>query len=87
MSDQYNPEYGSRCRHGSLARSCEPCELTWENARLREQAEALAEVVNIARNGHYWASADSLGYLQSRVRDLADKANAAFRSYREASNG
>lgn len=53
-----------------------------------EQADALATVVQIARNGHYWANnaeqrADPLGYLQSRVEDLADKADTALRAYRE----
>ena len=59
-----------------------------ENARLREQADALAAVVQLARCGHYWANnaeqrADPLGYLQSRVEDLADKADTALRAYRE----
>ena len=54
-----------------------------------EQADAMATVVQIARNGHYWANnaeqrADPLGYLQSRVEDLADKADTALRAYREA---
>ena len=53
-----------------------------------EQANALATVVQLARNGHYWANnaeqrADPLGYLQSRVEDLADKADTALRDYRE----
>ena len=52
------------------------------------QADALAAVVQIALNGHYWANnaeqrADPLGYLQSRVEDLADKADTALRDYLE----
>lgn len=56
--------------------------------RLREQAEALAAVVKLARNGHHWCndadqSANGMAVLCSRVKDIADKADAALRAYRE----
>lgn len=72
-----------------MAQAKEIDALQAENIRLREQAEVLAAVVKLARNGHHWCndadqSANGMAVLCSRVKDIADKADAALRAYREA---
>ena len=73
--------------------SCEECASAYdtgfwagtraENARLKEQVEALEEVAKLARNGYHWVNSarqrvDSLHYLTECIEGLADKAVAAL---------